>query len=289
VARIIDNVWNDGGWDHTNKASPRFANYSTGETTDNRRCWWDLEQAVNAGLISWYITGQDNALQMADEGMDFYMKHCVDHVNSETWEIVSADGSSHETSQKGNEYKAGYHSTELGWLTYWYASLYYKKQPVKVYYRFYPESSAREIHLWPEAIENEKLVVTKILKDGEKFESYDGKTRIVSLDANEEGVFEVTFDLAENTSAERPLKTLKNSPRNITAGITNGWLSINGLNPADAGHISVCRLNGATVYSSNLPASASFAVPVTGLRAGIYIVEVNEAAGSTARKIRLVP
>jgi mannose/cellobiose epimerase-like protein (N-acyl-D-glucosamine 2-epimerase family) len=287
VAKIIDNTWNDGGWDHTYGASPRFASSSAGTATDNRRCWWDIEQAVNAGLIGWYITGQDNALQMADEGMDFYMKHCVDHVNSETWEIVSADGSSHESSQKGNEYKAGYHSTELGWLTYWYASLYYKKQAVKVYYRFYPESSARKIHLWPEAIENEKLVVTKILKDDEEFENYDGKTRTINLAANEEGVFKVTFDLAENTSASRPLKTLKKATADINANITNGWLSLRGLNPADAGEVTICRLNGAVVLSKKLPTAAVFATPVSSLNSGVYLVRITEGGQAITRRISI--
>jgi hypothetical protein len=189
--------------------------------------------------------------------------------------------------QKGTLYKGGYHSTELGFLAYWYASLYYHKKPVKIYYRFYPESSAREIHVWPEAIEDDKLVLTKVMKDGVTFNNFDGKKRIISLEAKEEGVFEVTFDLAENTSVKRPHQTLEINVRNVKTSVTKGWLSLKGLNPSDAGEVTICRLNGATVFNSRLPTAGSFSASVPQLNAGVYIMNVREGTGNIVRKIRV--
>jgi mannose/cellobiose epimerase-like protein (N-acyl-D-glucosamine 2-epimerase family) len=276
VAKIIDNAWNNGGWDHSVGAPNHYANYATGEVSDRNRDCWNMEQAVNAGLIAWYVTGSDTALKMADQAMDFYMKHVVDHVNGEAYNLVGPTGEVMDA-QKGTLYKGGYHSTELGFLAYWYASLYYHKKPVKIYYRFYPESSNREIRLWPEAIEDDKLVISKVLKDGKAFESFDMKSRTISLDAQEEGVFEVTFDLAENTSVRHPHQILKTDARNMTASITNGRLLLNGLNPSDAGNVTICRLNGAKVLTNQLPMAEYFSVSVPELNAGLYIVSIRES------------
>jgi hypothetical protein len=69
----------------------------------------------------------------------------------------------------------------------------------------------------------------------------------------------------------------------------NDWSnpSLKGLNPSDAGEVTICRLNGATVFKSRLPTAQSFSVSVPGLNAGVYIVNVRENYGKAVRKIRV--
>jgi hypothetical protein len=56
---------------------------------------------------------------------------------------------------------------------------------------------------------------------------------------------------------------------------------------AHAGNVTICRLNGATVFNTRLPAAGSFSVSVPRLNAGVYIVNVREGTGNVVRKMRV--
>ena len=46
---------------------------------DTAKAWWQMEQAVTAGLMMYNITGESQYLQMADETLKFFMTYFVDH------------------------------------------------------------------------------------------------------------------------------------------------------------------------------------------------------------------
>ena len=61
---------------------------------DTAKAWWQMEQAVVAGLQMYNITGEEKYLQMADETTDFFMTHFVDHIYGEVYESKSFNNNS---------------------------------------------------------------------------------------------------------------------------------------------------------------------------------------------------
>jgi mannose/cellobiose epimerase-like protein (N-acyl-D-glucosamine 2-epimerase family) len=172
--------------------------------------WWTVEQGFTGGLINWYLTRDPDYLRLAEASLTFFMDHYYDHENSEVFKEVRPDGTVADD-LKGDMFKGGYHSVELFYLGYVYGNLYYKNRPVTLYYRFKPQPEARAIHLWPVAIEDERLVIAGVRQAGRAFPSFDPGSRMLTLGAGEGGVFEVTFR--------------SRYPFNITPDFRSGWIS----------------------------------------------------------------
>lgn len=200
--RILDQVWtydNQGEncpWDHTHKICRSQVNWSDG-TASGVGDWWSVEQAFTGGLMNWYISGKDEYLEMADQAIDFWMNYFWDETNGECYSTVSADGTI-TSNTKGNMFKGGYHSSELFYYVYLYGNLFYQNKPVTLYYKFDAAPAIRNVSLWPMEVEDNRLKIVSVLRNGATFASFNKETRTLTLPAgaNGGGIYQVTFENA---------------------------------------------------------------------------------------------
>lgn len=99
---------------------------------------------------------------------------------------------------KGFYWKAAYHSMEFGYYAYLYTNLYLNHKPVSLYYNFESKNHERNIKLTPIAIEDEKLTIIEITKDGKRYNNFSRNDRLISISPNESGVYKITFGYSTN-------------------------------------------------------------------------------------------
>jgi mannose/cellobiose epimerase-like protein (N-acyl-D-glucosamine 2-epimerase family) len=185
------------GYDHQNGGPYKDYNRVTGEMlmwgkTDTAKAWWQMEQAITAGLLLYKITGKQEYLEMADETLDFFMKYFVDRTYGEVYENRTKYGGFIWNENKGGSGKAGYHSTELGYYVYLYGSLLIHRQPVVLYYNFSPLQVDRQITLNP--ISSPLYRIQSITRNDTSFTDFDRDKKILNLPAGTGGKFRVTFE-----------------------------------------------------------------------------------------------
>ncbi len=195
---LINDVWNNG-YDHEYGGPYKDFNRITGEMLlwglpDSAKAWWQMEQAIVAGLQMYDITKDSWYLQMADETINFFMNYFVDNENGEIYADRTRYGGFAWNEAKGNSGKAGYHSIETGYYTYLYGNLFYTNQPVTLHYKFYPLPTEREMLLTPLAIKDSNLIIAQVIRDGQFYANYDPVNRILTLPAGVGGQFEVTYN-----------------------------------------------------------------------------------------------
>ena len=195
---LIDDVWQNG-YDHDYGGPYKDYNRITGEMLlwglqDSTKAWWQMEQAIVAGLQMYNQTGEDWYLQMADETINFYMQYFVDHQYGEVYENRTRYGGFAWNEAKGNSGKAGYHSIETGYYTYLYGSLFLTNEPVILHYNFEPLPTDREINLTPLAIKDENLKISEVFLDGQSYTDFNPTTRVLHLPSNVGGNFNVKYD-----------------------------------------------------------------------------------------------
>ena len=195
---LIDDVWQNG-YDHDYGGPYKDYNRITGEMLlwglqDSTKAWWQMEQAIVAGLQMYNQTGEDWYLQMADETINFYMQYFVDHQYGEVYENRTRYGGFAWNEAKGNSGKAGYHSIETGYYTYLYGSLFLTNEPVILHYNFEPLPTDREINLTPLAIKDENLKISEVFLDGQSYTDFNPTTRVLHLPAGVGGNFVVKYD-----------------------------------------------------------------------------------------------
>ncbi len=194
---LINDVWQNG-YDHEFGGPYKDFNRVTGEMLlwgllDSAKAWWQMEQAIVAGLEMYYQTDESWYLQMADETINFFMTYFVDHINGEIYENRKRRGGIAWNEAKGNSGKAGYHSIETGYYTYLYGNLFYWRHPIVLHYNIEPQQTEREILLTPLAIKDSNLVISNVLLDGQAYTNYDATNRILNLPTGIGGHFEITY------------------------------------------------------------------------------------------------
>ena len=187
------------GYDHELGGPYKDYNRVTGEmlmwgNPDTAKAWWQMEQAVTAGLQLFDVTGDSSYLQMADETLHFFMRFFVDHLYGEVYENRTRYGAETWGTTKGNGYKGAYHSIELGYYTYLYGNLFLHSNPVTLHYYFEPADTARSVHLTPLAIGSDELVIGAVLHEGTAYPHYSYYPRTIDLAAGTGGHFTVTFE-----------------------------------------------------------------------------------------------
>ncbi|RMG36825.1 MAG: T9SS C-terminal target domain-containing protein, partial [Methanobacteriota archaeon] len=215
ASKLIEDVLLNG-YDHEFGGPYKDFNRITGEMLmwgipDTAKAWWQMEQAVTAGLQMYDITGDTLYLNMADETLDFFMHYFVDHTYGEVYADRTRYGDPIPQwgDNKGNGWKAGYHSIELGYYVYLYGKLFLHQQPVTLHYKFLPSSQERQIHLNPLAIADNELQIASVLKDGQTYGNFDPIQRILTIPPGTGGHFEVTYQrapsfIAENNATFKP-------------------------------------------------------------------------------------
>ena len=190
---LIDEVWTMG-YDHDFGGPYKDYRRDTGEmemwgNPDTAKAWWQMEQAVTAGLELYRITGEDWYLEMADETLLFFMRHFVDHTYGEVYENRTRYGAETWGTHKGNGFKAAYHSIELGYYTYLYGSLFYKQEPVLLHYQFESYDHDRDIILTPLAISDGQLRIAAVRLEGQPYLDVDPQSRVLHLPAGDRRPF----------------------------------------------------------------------------------------------------
>ena len=195
----VDHVL-DNGYDHEYGGPYKDYNRVTGDMLmwgipDTAKAWWQMEQAITAGLQLYSLTGEQQYLQVADESLDFFMKYFVDHEYGEVYENRARDGSfiTQWGTTKGGSGKAAYHSTETGYYTYVYGNLLVHKQAATLFYEFDDADSLREFHMTPLAIRDTALVIAAVTRDEQPYADFDAQQRILRLAAGVGGEFAVTY------------------------------------------------------------------------------------------------
>jgi mannose/cellobiose epimerase-like protein (N-acyl-D-glucosamine 2-epimerase family) len=195
---LITDVW-DNGYDHDFGGPYKDYDRVTGEMLlwglqDSAKAWWQMEQAIVAGLQMYDITKESWYLQMADETINFFMNYFVDNENGEIYADRTRYGGFAWNEAKGNSGKAGYHSIETGYYTYLYGSLFYTYEPVTLHYYYKPLDYDRTFILSPLAMSKSKLKIDQVLKDGQAYNDFDPVNRTLNLPAGEGGYFVVIYD-----------------------------------------------------------------------------------------------
>jgi mannose/cellobiose epimerase-like protein (N-acyl-D-glucosamine 2-epimerase family) len=206
---LINDVWQKG-YDHVYGGPYKDFNRTNGQMLlwglgDSAKAWWQMEQAIVAGLQMYDLTGESWYLQMADETISFFMNYFVDHQYGEVYADRKRRGGFAWNEAKGNSSKAGYHSIETGYYTYLYGNLFYTHQPVVLHYNFEPLPFYREILLTPLAIRDNHLVISKVKLAGQNFTNFSSANRILQLPAGVGGHFEVTYSPVITNIAAEPI------------------------------------------------------------------------------------
>ncbi len=209
---LIDNVWQNG-YDHEYGGPHKDFNRITGEMllwglSDSTKAWWQMEQAIVAGLQMFDITRENWYLQMADETINFYMNYFVDHQNGEVYADRTRYGGFAWNEAKGNSGKAGYHSIETGYYTYLYGSLFYAYQPIVLHYNFEALQMDRDILLTPLAIKDSNLILSSVLLEGQSYTNYDPINRILTLPSGVGGNFQITYERLNINSGSEPIASV---------------------------------------------------------------------------------
>ena len=186
------------GYDHELGGPYKDYDRTTGEmlmwgNPDILKTGWAMEQALTSGLQLYGNTGNTLYLQMADESLDFFMKYFVDHEYGEVYMDRTRTGGFAWHENKGNEWKAAYHSIEMGYYTYLYGNLFVKHEPVTLHYDFVGSSENRTIPLTPLAINDSRLIIQQVLWEGQQYADYEPEDRVLDLPAEVSGHFEVTY------------------------------------------------------------------------------------------------
>jgi mannose/cellobiose epimerase-like protein (N-acyl-D-glucosamine 2-epimerase family) len=191
-------------------------NRTTGEMlmwgiTDTAKAWWQMEQAVNAGLMLYQITGKLPYLTMADETLDFFMRYFVDHTYGDVYADRAKNGNAIPAwgTTKGNDGKAGYHSIETGYYAYLYQSLMVAKSTASLYYNFAPAPASRTFSLRPLSFPDYRI--RSALLNDTLLTTIDGNNSTITLAAGQGGAVRVTFEYAAVSTSVADAHTAPNS------------------------------------------------------------------------------
>lgn len=280
--RILDQTWNykNGAvsiWDHQNGGPFNSLNISNGGwgTYGDNKNYWTLEQGFTGPMINYYITKNPTYLQMADESLDFFMKHQVDSVYGEIFSELDPTGTIIRSGVKGDDFKASYHSTEIGYYAYLYSNLYYLHQPASLYYKFAASTTTQDIALTPIPMEAGRLRIKSVTLDGTDFNNFDSKTRTLNIAANQGGKFKVTFEAISN--APNALSVNQKNRINVFPNPTSGIINIDGID--DLKNISIVDLTGKVLLEKRVQGEKSLNIDLQHLNNGIYFVVLYQNSG----------
>jgi mannose/cellobiose epimerase-like protein (N-acyl-D-glucosamine 2-epimerase family) len=200
---LFRDVW-ENGYDHEFGGPYKDYDRITGEmlmwgNPDTTKSSWQMEQAVNQGLEMFFHTGDSLYLEMADETLDFFMRFFVDHEYGEVYANRTRYGDFAWNENKGDAYKAGYHSIELGYYVYLYGNLFLQERPVTLHYQFVESPSERRIHMTPLAMADSLLCIENVIWEGQPYYAFHPDRRVLVLPPGVGGHFVVTYAPVEPT------------------------------------------------------------------------------------------
>lgn len=280
--RILNETWdykfgNYTLWDHVNGGPFYAVNILTGEGAkdyDNKD-YWMLEQGFTGPMLNYYITKNPLFLQMADESISFFMNYQVDNEYGEIFSEMNPTGTVIRNSTKGDDFKASYHSTEMGYYAYLYSNLYYLHKPANLYYRFLPKTTAQEISLTPVPIEENLLKIKSVTLDGVAFNTFDANSRTLHIAPNQGGKFKVTFESFEKSATG--LNFFANNNITISPNPTEGIVRIE--NMENVSKIIIADIAGKLVHQTPATGQRSVQIDIADLKSGVYLISLVQNSG----------
>ncbi|MBN1926287.1 MAG: AGE family epimerase/isomerase [Prolixibacteraceae bacterium] len=206
---LMFNLLDNGAYDYVYGAPYSSFDCDNGYVDTGYKLFWEAEQAYTSAMLNYYISDngedKDRFIEVADGTLGFFMDHFVDPVYGEVYEMTDREGNPNMV--KGHHDKAGYHSTELAYYIYLYGNLFYKKEPVELYYFIAADDDAQSVSLYPLAMEDNYLKIDAVELNGNEFINFDKDSRTLNIEPNEGGLFKVTFS---NTKPAAGIDALKN-------------------------------------------------------------------------------
>jgi len=287
--KILNQAWNykNGDvsiWDHKNGGPFYEINILTGEwngTNGNSKDYWTLEQGFTAAMLNYYITGDKVYLQMADEALDFFMNHFVDKENGEIFYTLDKTGTDIKKGIKGDDYKASYHSTEIGYYAYLYSSLYYLKGSAKLFYKFQPSDEERRITLTPIPIQENRLRIKSVKFNDSDYDLFEPDSRTLIIPPDIDGKFEVMFSYIPD-APNNIRETTRNAYFRIFPNPVKGILTVEGVE--NVSKILIANVTGKIVLQQNNEL-ASANINVSSLQPGVYFIILYQPHQKSTLKI----
>ena len=197
--QILTQMYDSGGFDRTNGAPNYSFNWNSGVASHDKE-YWQLEQAILSGIYNHAIATSDAdraiELEVADRTLDFYVKHLFDSQFGGILFQTNADGSAIARTDKGDQWETDYHDIELAYYLYVDGNLQLWHRPVTLYYRLESASVDRDIVLSPSALNDSRLRIASMKRNGAAYTAFDGAARRVHIPAGVAGVFAVQFAIA---------------------------------------------------------------------------------------------
>jgi mannose/cellobiose epimerase-like protein (N-acyl-D-glucosamine 2-epimerase family) len=145
-----------GGWYDTIERVLGPGEHTRRFLWNDRKAWWQQEQAILAYLILYGSLGKQEYLKVARESSAFYNAFCIDTESGAVLSNVLAGGEPYllgNARLKGGHAMGAYHATELGYLATTYTNLLITKQPMTLYFCPQPSGFRDDIlHVSPDLL-----------------------------------------------------------------------------------------------------------------------------------------
>lgn len=291
------------GYDHDFGGPYKDYNRQTGEmlmwgNPDTAKAWWQMEQAITAGMQLWSATGDEQYLEMADETLSFFMEHFVDHVYGDVYENRTRYGDQTWGLNKGGGGKAAYHSIETGYYTYLYGSAFLTETPFDLYYWFEATDTNRIIRLQPFSAPANSIMIAEVDLEGVVYDDFNASEMTLNIPAGVGGEFKVTF-FTSPTAIEGTV-TRPAGP-NLLAAYPNPFNAQSVIRmhvqSAEPVHVDVFDLQGHQIQKlfSGTPDNNELALTWNGHSeageeqgSGIYIIRAAQAGHSSTLRVTLL-
>ncbi len=253
--------------------------------TDTTKAWWQMEQAILGGLQLYNLSGDNSDKEIARESSGFFMANFVDREYGEIYANRDRYGQSTGSDNKGDPYKAGYHSIETGYYTYLYGMLFNDEHnQFDLHYRIAPLDSNRRIPLMPVALRPDAwpdwaVNMVGVFKDGELYQNFSNDSMMLDLPAGTGGDFTVRFQVISGmedlvTELPRSFKLDQNFPNPFNPRTVISWqLAVS--SKVDLGIYNNLGQRVATLVSGKQPAgSYQIEWDASDFSSGIYFYQL---------------
>jgi mannose/cellobiose epimerase-like protein (N-acyl-D-glucosamine 2-epimerase family) len=174
-----------GGWydvvDRVLQPGQKFHRYAW----HDRKAWWQQEQGILAYFILSGVLGKAEYLKYARESAAFYNAWFLDTDVGGVYFNVLANGHPYALGTergKGSHSMAGYHSTELCYLSATYSNLLVTKQPLDLWFKpakdGFPDGKLR---VSPDILPAGSIKIAEVWMDGKPYDKFDAEGLTVDL------------------------------------------------------------------------------------------------------------
>jgi len=146
--------------------------------TDDSKDWWTQTEGNFLMLNLYRFTGDRAYLENFMQCSWFWDTYIIDHKNLECFPSTSPDGKDARR-QKGDLYKAMYHSMEHSLMNYLYLSFYVKKTDASLYFNLSSDYDGERHYV--KIIEDKTVILKKVEINGKPWTRFNAKECFISM------------------------------------------------------------------------------------------------------------